>query len=317
LKNKAEVAIKELSEEIELLSSEIRDVCHENDNLKSKIAVETKEKKLLSDKVAEAAKERDQSALYTEGLRIKLEGMTIKANQLESFLAEHQRRGDVEQQLREAEASKWEMAVELERCRSELQWRITAESDYRLHISTLENELGVLRGKRWEIENKYINLQQYSETCTTEVQNKTRLIEVLQSRYIGLQRLMQSKGVDVPSVLDHHHHPSGLKSPKGLHNSPPPPSLHGGGNSTLAIRTDHHSKFNSLRGIGSPINKSPPAGGARPATHRVSNNNSSGSNNGTGNKASSSSPPRRPQPPPPSSAASPAREIKRKRVAVK
>jgi hypothetical protein len=200
----------------------MKDACHESENLKNQLVKEQKDKKVLIQNLHELIREKEAFEDRENSSKMKLETMALRCQQLEAMLAQHTNKGDLEAVVRKAEQARYEAMMELEKVKSELQWRITTESDFRyekhffqitimllifffhrLIISNMENEIHQLRGKRWEVENRSIKLQEYAETTTNELVAKSRMLEAVQNRYYSLLRIMQSKGIELPSTLEH------------------------------------------------------------------------------------------------------------------
>ncbi len=115
-----------------MLSTEIRDVCRENEKYKEQLTREQKDNKAQQESLSGLSSENLLAKQREEGMSIKIESLTLKSQQLEALLGEYAKRGDAETNFKNSEKEKWRVTVELEKIKSELQWRIATETDFRL-----------------------------------------------------------------------------------------------------------------------------------------------------------------------------------------
>ena len=146
LRGKAESAIAQLSNEIEILSNELLQYKKNSEEIENEFRQKSTENAMLKNRMDELLIEKEKYAHREAAIQLRMEAMAHKAAELESLLQYNNRSDEFERQLQIANKEKWEATVGMEKLKSELEWRITNEHDSHMQLTNLQNDLESLRG---------------------------------------------------------------------------------------------------------------------------------------------------------------------------
>jgi hypothetical protein len=196
LRRKAEKTVGSLSQEIEMMSSDLTD-------MRTQVAQETKQRKKeeRNRRTAEADAERLRRELRQERDELRLAvaketELQIERDRLDAVLSKVGAGAldDLEARLQASEERRWQSEAEIEKLRTELNWQTNGRMDERLAVAQLEEELGNVRTAKRKMEVKRMQLEESLEQCMSALRSKKRECGDYRKR---LDALLQQKGTGV------------------------------------------------------------------------------------------------------------------------
>jgi hypothetical protein len=196
LRKKAEKTVGSLSQEIEMMSSDLSDM---RTTVAQEIKIRKKEER--NRKTAESDAERLRRELRGERDELRLAvaketELQIERDRLDAVLSKVGAGAldDLEARLQASEERRWQCEAEIEKMRTELNWQTNGRMDERLAVSQLEEELNNVRQAKRRGEVKRMQLEESLEQCMTALRSKKRECADYRKR---LDALLQQKGVGV------------------------------------------------------------------------------------------------------------------------
>lgn len=196
LRKKAEKTVGSLSQEIEMMSSDLSDM---RNTVAQEIKMRKKEER--NRKTAEADAERLRRELRGERDELRLAvaketELQIERDRLDAVLSKVGAGAldDLEARLQASEERRWQCEAEIEKMRTELNWQTNGRMDERLAVSQLEEELTSVRQSKRRMEVKRMQLEESLEQCMTSLRSKKRECADYRKR---LEALLQQKGTGV------------------------------------------------------------------------------------------------------------------------
>jgi hypothetical protein len=196
LRKKAEKTVGSLSQEIEMMSSDLSDM---RNTVAQEIKMRKKEER--NRKTAEADAERLRRELRGERDELRLAvaketELQIERDRLDAVLSKVGAGAldDLEARLQASEERRWQCEAEIEKMRTELNWQTNGRMDERLAVSQLEEELTTVRQSKRRMEVKRMQLEESLEQCMTSLRSKKRECADYRKR---LEALLQQKGTGV------------------------------------------------------------------------------------------------------------------------
>jgi len=215
LRKKAEKTVGSLSQEIEMMSSDLTD-------MRTQVTQETKQRKKeeRNRRTAEADAERLRRELRAERDELRLAvaketELQIERDRLDAVLSKVGAGAldDLEARLQASEERRWQSEAEIEKLRTELNWQTNGRMDERLAVAQMEEELSNIRSAKRKMEVKRMQLDESLEQCMTQLRSKKRecgdyrkrldaLLQqkgtgVLKGRFGGAPRIRQASGSDM------------------------------------------------------------------------------------------------------------------------
>ena len=196
LRKKAEKTVGSLSQEIEMMSSDLSD-------MRNQVAQETKSRKKeeRNRRTAEADAERLRRELRGERDELRLAvaketELQIERDRLDAVLSKVGAGAldDLEARLQASEERRWQAEAEIEKLRTELNWQTNGRMDERLAVSQLEEELNNVRQAKRRVEVKRMQLEESLEQCMASLRSKKRECTDYRKR---LDAMLQQKGTGV------------------------------------------------------------------------------------------------------------------------
>ena len=196
LRQKAEKTVGSLSQEIEMMSSDLAD-------MRAQLAQETKLRKNEEKhrRTAEADAERLRRELRAERDELRLAvaketQLQIERDRLDAVLSKVGAGAldDLEARLQASEERRWQAEAEIEKLRTELNWQTNGRMDERLAVSQLEEELNTVRQAKRRIEVRRMQLEESLEQAMMQLRAKKRECTDYRKR---LDAMLQQKGTGV------------------------------------------------------------------------------------------------------------------------
>ena len=196
LRKKAEKTVGSLSQEIEMMSSDLSDM---RNQVSQEIKMRKKEER--NRKIAESDAERLRRELRGERDELRLAvaketELQIERDRLDAVLSKVGAGAldDLEARLQASEERRWQCEAEIEKMRTELNWQTNGRMDERLAVSQLEEELTNVRQAKRRMEVKRMQLEESLEQCMASLRSKKRECADYRKR---LEALLQQKGTGV------------------------------------------------------------------------------------------------------------------------
>ena len=227
LREKADAATTELSQEFDVLAQELAGA-----------------KRALAHKDAERDRMHQMRVEQEAEIQRLTQELQIALRDAHRFSAlEHQTRSDVEElhrlmvhfgvnniqeleyKIQVAEEG-WQMGnIEIERLRNELEYNSGASIDMKSAYNNLETDIKDLQARKWKADGKIMKLEQQLEGATMDLAKKERELEGVQHRMNQL--LAQQKTQFQHLLAAHHGHggPASYNHAVNFNQMPPPVSL--------------------------------------------------------------------------------------------